>query len=103
LIDHAPEIEREGLEKMSTKIGRINSHGDIFFDIGDLATIQRKFKLLNNNRCQYEIYRKSTKKKKQTKDPECTFRPKISQKSREVAQKIRNHAERFARASSTLS
>lgn len=71
--------------------------------MSDLSIIQKKFKLLNNNRCQFEIYLKSKKKLKKAKDPECTFRPKISSKSREVAKKIRNHAEKFARASSTLS
>jgi hypothetical protein len=62
LIDHAPEIEREDLEKVTSKIGKINSHGDIFFEVTDLVVIQRKFKLMNTNRCQFEIYLKTKKK-----------------------------------------
>ena len=52
------------IEKVTSKIGKINSHGDIFFEVADLAIIQRKFKLMNTNRCQFEIYLKSKKKQK---------------------------------------
>lgn len=82
--------DEQNLQRLDNDFGLFNDFGDLFLEPVDVPKIQRLYQPLYTMRMQHEARQRALKRRERSETSEYQFTPKVTSKSREMAQRFRD-------------